>query len=190
MSIFDETALDQLAELQAKRLHEVNTNGHSFTLSGSEKSCTGLFDSASTIIFPAGTPIQSGCTIDSKAGSYYVAAVQGKAGFMHALALPIIGNLETMSAKNGSFMRSGSMPILSRSADGVGVPAFGAPATGSTIKCNGQLLTVTSIRRDGPMSILRLQPVAVKSLPAQKYASAFDGLAPSAAPVRGLSAWN
>lgn len=190
MSLFDPIPLDQLAELQAKRLNEINTNGHTFTLNGSETTFKGLFDSASTIIFPTGAAIHSGCTIDSKSGSFYLGAVQGKAGFMHALALPIIGTIETMSAKNGSFMRSGSMPILSRSADGVGVPAFGAPATGSTIKCNGQLLTVTSIRRDGPMSILKVQPVQVKSLPAQKYASVFDGRAPVTAPVRGLSAWN
>jgi len=190
MSIFDPTPLDQLAELQAKRLNEINTNGHTFTLNGSETSFKGLFDSASTIIFPVGMAIHSGCTIESKAGSYYVAAVTGKAGFLHALALPIIGTLDTMSAKNGSYLRSGSMPILTRSSDGLGVPAYGAPATGSTIKSGGQLLTVTSIRRDGPISVLRLQPVAVKSLPAQKYASTFDGLAPSAAPLRGLSAWN
>lgn len=190
MSIFDASPLDQLAELQAKRLNEINVNGLTFNLNGSEKSFRGLSDSANTIIFPPATPIHSGCTLDSKTGSYYVASVQGKAGFVQALTLPIVGSIDTMSVKNGSYLRSGSMPILSRSADGVGVPAFGAPATGSTIKHNGQLLTVTSIRRDGPISVLRVQPVQEKSLPAQKYASVFDGRAPVTAPLRGLSAWN
>ncbi|MBC7963337.1 MAG: hypothetical protein H7Y05_10380 [Steroidobacteraceae bacterium] len=194
MNIFDENALDQLHELQQKRLAEIHTNGQDYHVNGSEKSFRGLQDS-STIVFPAGSPVHSGCTIDSKAGSHYVAAVQGKAGFIQASVMPVIGSIETMTtAKNGSFLRSGSLPILSRSAGEIGVPAFGAPATGSTIKHGGQLFSVVSVRRDGPISILRVQPTQQKSAPAPRTSTGYRGglehTAPTMAPLRGLSAWN
>lgn len=188
-----EDTLDQLHQLQQKRLHDITTKGEDFHIQNSEKTLRAIYDrQKSTITFSTGEPVHTGLNLGHKNGSVYVTSFTQKAGVVVADVLPILGTIETMTTKSGNYTCSGFLPVLKRAVGEIGVPAFGAPPAGSTIRSAGELLTITSVRRDGPVSILRVQPVPpVKSAPAPRIAEPFLGnlntSAPTAAPTKGWS---
>lgn len=167
MTTITEDMLDALHDLQQKRLNDIHEHGQDFHLTTSEKSMKGLHDPAKgTVTFPAGTVLQSGNIIEGKSGALYIAGLTSKAGVLVAEVLPILGELETMAAKSGSFTRAGSVPVLSRGPGEIGTPCWGAPSIGSVVKSGGMLLRVAGVRRNGPVTVLQVQPLpAEKSLP-------------------------
>lgn len=167
-----EDILDALEELKTKRIAEISNNGIDFELFGSEKTLRGIYnDKASTVTLPASTPIRTGTTIkSSKTGELYVAAISHKAGIDVAEVLPVLGELEVMAVKSGSYHRSSSIPVVGRKSDTVSIPAYCSVPSSIIIKYAGQLMTVTAAKRDGAVTLLKLSPIPEQpKAPALKY---------------------
>lgn len=171
MEITDDL-LDQLEALRIKRVNDIVEKGVDFDLLGSEKTIRGIYDSKeSTVTVSAFTPIRPGITIkSSKTGELYIAAISHKAGIDVAEVLPILGELEIMSVKSGSYHRSASIPVVSRKSESIGIPAHCTIPTGTVVRHSGQLMTVCSVKRDGAVSKLTLTPVPEQpKAPGLKY---------------------
>lgn len=176
MPIITEDLLDQLYSLQQKRLADIHNNGELYHLNGMESTRRGLYDQQkSTVTFPAGVQFPTGGILEGKTGALYIAAISHKAGVSVAEVLPVLGELDTMTAKGEGFIRSGSLPILSRANGTLAVPAYGAPQTGSVIKHAGQLLRVVSVCRSGAVTLLKLATLPPAPVLAQKTAGGLRG---------------
>lgn len=172
MEITDDL-LDQLEALKTKRIQDIADNGIDFDLFGSEKTIKGIYDrQASTVTVSASTPIRPGITIkSSKTGELYLAAISHKAGVDVAEVLPVLGELEVMAVKSGSYHRSSSIPVVSRKSESIGIPAHCTIPSGTIVKHSGQLMSVTAAKRDGAVTLLKLSPVpAQPKAPGLKFA--------------------
>lgn len=178
MTIINEDLLDQLHALQQKRLAEIHNNGELYHLDGMESTYRGLYDQQkSTVTFAAGVQFPTGGILEGKSGALYIAAISHKAGISVAEVLPVLGQLDTMTAKGEAFARTGSLPILSRANCELGVPAYGAPLPGSVIKHGGVLLEVVSVRRNAAaaVSLLKLATLPPPPVLEQKTAAGLRG---------------
>lgn len=170
----NEDLLDQLESLKLKRIEDINYNGIEFHIQGgTEATIKGLFDQEkSTVTFTATTPVHSGIIINStKTGNLYIAELERKAGITVASVLPVLREIETMTqTKTGAWTVSGSVMIVGFNPDSIAVPAHKTLPTGSVLRHNGQLLSVTSVRRDGAVTHLRLAPLPEpQKAPGLKY---------------------
>jgi hypothetical protein len=176
MTIVNEDLLDQLADLQRKRLTDIYDNGERFHLNGMEATLQGLHDNQKgTVTFAAGVNLPTGGILAGKSGALYIAAITHKAGVSVADVLPILGEIDVMTTKGQGYSRSGSLPILSRSNGELGVPAYGAPLTGSVVKHGGQLLKVVSVCRSGATTLLKLATLPPPPVLEQKTAAGLRG---------------
>lgn len=185
MTIINEDLLDQLDALRCKRLADIATNGEPFHCNHAERSIRGLHDQQkSTVTFPAGVQFAAGSILEGKGGALYIAGTTSKAGIVVADVLPVIGEFETMTAKAGSYTKSGSVPVLSRSNVGLGVPAWLAPSIGSVIKTGGTMLKVVGLRRDGAVTLLQLASLPAEKIIEQKTAGGYRGGFDTSAPPK------
>lgn len=174
--IISEEMLDALHALQTKRISDIHATGERFHLNGMESTHQGLYDQQkSTVTFPAGVQFPTGGILEGKSGALYIAAISHKAGISVAEVLPVLGELDTMTAKGEGFSKAGSLPILSRINGGLGVPANRAPLTGTVIKHGGQLLRVVSVCRSGAVTLLKLATLPPAPVLEQKTAAGLRG---------------
>lgn len=169
-NLFQETDLDRLQDLHKKRLDEIATKGDVFTNQNTDKSYRGIFDhNKNEAIFPPDTAVNPGTTLETKHGNYYVASMSSHIGLKMAKLLPITGSIEVMSCKSGGYIKAGTQIVLGNSGNEITVPAFGSPAVGSAIKLFGEFQRVVSVRRDGPVNVLKIAQIQAPTLPATRH---------------------
>lgn len=167
MSIFDETSLDQLHQLTAKRLAAIH-QGEDFTLSNSEKTFKGVIaQDRKSITFDPATPAHPGAQFEHKGGSFIVLAVADRAGCKCADVAEVIGNVavyqkSAVRGPGGMVVKlsqvAEALPVLKKEGSSITTLLRYGNLRGAVLKTSSGFMEVIGAFLRGAVAELQLTP--------------------------------
>lgn len=168
MSIFDETSLDQLHQLTAKRLAAIHDQGEDFTLANSEKVFKGILaQDRECITFDPATPAHVGAHFEHKNGYFVVLAVADRAGCKCADVAEVVGTAAVYqkTAQHGPGGMAvtlspvaASMPVLKNEGNSITTLLRYGNLRGAVLKTSSGFMEVTGAHIRGAVVELQVIP--------------------------------
>ncbi len=168
MSIFDETSLDQLHALTAKRLAAIREEGADFTLVNSEKAFKGIMSQdRKCITFDPATPAHIGAQFEHTTGAYIVLTVTNCAGCKQCDVAAVTGSASVYQkamqrGPGGAVVALSpagvSLPILKDEGHRITTPLRFGSLRGAVLKTTSGFMEVTGAFIRGPVVELQVSP--------------------------------
>lgn len=165
-NIFDDTSLDQLHTLTAKRVATIRDQGEDFTLTLSEKTFKGILaQDRKSITFDPATPAHPGAEFECKAARYIVLAVADRAACKCADVAEVIGNASVYqkTAKQGPGGMTvilspvaASVPVLKNEGNSITTLLRYGNLRGAVLKTSSGFMEVTGAHIRGAVVELQL----------------------------------